>query len=189
MARSTMANPLLRLREMCAAGSADVTVNGVAYWTDDQLQATLDQHRVDIFSERLEDVATYNGSGTALYYDYYCTPGDYEEGTATFQITNSLGSVVTPDSVNYQIGHISFGTVNQQGTAYYLTGRRFDLNGAAADVWRRKAAQVAMSYSFTADGQTLNRNQMIEHCKAMVDLYASQAEPIRVEMRRGDSDY
>lgn len=186
MARSGMANPILRLRTMVDAGSADYTVNGVTYWTDDQLQTVLDQRRFDVFSEELQVIATNDGSGTARYYDYYCTPGEYEEGATVFQVTNSLGSAVTPDSINYQIGHVSFGTVDQHGTAYFLTARRFDLSGAAADVWRRKAAHVAKAYDFNADGQSLSRSQLMKQAMEMANLFAMQAEPMHAEIRRSD---
>lgn len=184
MARSGLANPILELRRMTNAGTADYSIAGLSYFTDDQLQTVLDQHREDVFSESLEAVPTVRG-GTTYWYDYYCTPAVYEEGTATFQVTDSLGNAVTP-TVNYQMGHLSFGTVDQGGTAYYLTARRYDLNGAAAQVWNDKAAYVAMAYDFSADGHSLSRSQMIKQYREMAQIYSGKAKVTSVTMRRGD---
>ena len=185
MARTGMSNPIIKLRSLTEAGSADYTVNAVTYWTDDQLQTVLDTYRTDVFSETLEPVITYDGSGTANYYDYFCIPGDYEEGTAQFRVTTSLGSAVTP-TINYQAGHLSFGAVNQAGTAYYLTARRFDISAAAADVWRRKAAHVAEAYDFSADGQSMSRSQMKKHFSEMAQMYSGQAQPSTARLTRDD---
>ena len=187
-ARTGLANPLLKLRALTNAGTADYAVGTIHYWSDDQLQIILDAHRTDVYRE-LTQAQPIPDSGTALYFDYYTQPGDdghaYEEGTA-FKVADSVGGTVSP-TINYQEGHLSFGTVDQRGTAYFLTARRFDLNAAAADVWRQKMAQVAMAYSFTADGQSLSRNQMIQQCKTMAELYDSLSQPVRVQMVRGDS--
>ena len=47
-ARTGMANLIIRLRGMVQSGTADYTVAGSAYWTDDQLQDGLDKYRRDI---------------------------------------------------------------------------------------------------------------------------------------------
>lgn len=184
MARTGMANPILKLRQLAAAGTADYALAGVTFWTDDQLQSILDQHREDIFSQRLEIVPTVTG-GTTHYYDYYCTPGDYEQGTAAFQVTDSLGNAVTP-TINYEAGHLSFGTTDQGGTVYYLTGRMFDMSAAAAHVWRSKAAHVADAYDFSADGHSMSRSQMQRQYLEMANVYAGQAKITNVQMVRGD---
>lgn len=184
MARDGMANPILKLRELTNAGTADYALAGVTYWSDNQLQSMLDRCRTDIFSERLEVVPTITG-GTTHYYDYYATPREYEQGTAVFQVTDSLGNAVAP-TINYEMGHLSFGGVDQGGTVYYLTARAFDLNAAAAQVWRSKAAHVADAYDFSADGHSMSRSQMVKHYREMAQLYAGQAQPTAVRMQRSD---
>lgn len=184
MARTGMANPILKLRQLANAGTADYALAGVTFWSDDQLQTILDQHREDIFSQQLESVSTVSG-GTSYSYDYYSTPGDYEEGTPFFQVTDSQGNAVTP-VVNYGIGHMSFGTVSQGGTVYYLTGRSFDINAAAAHVWKSKASHVADAYDFSVDGHSMNRSQLSKQYMEMAKLYSSQAKVQSVQMVRGD---
>lgn len=184
-ARTGMANPILHLREMAQAGTSDYTLGTVNYFTDQHLQDVLDQYRCDLYRVPLEDQSTYDGSGTAKYFDYYFEGGCYEEGTAQFIVATSIGSAVTPTTIEYQQGHMSFGTVNQMGTAYYLTARWFDLNAVAAHVWRQKAASVAMAYDFNADGQSMSRSQLKKHYQEMASLYASQARPMTATMVRG----
>lgn len=190
MTRSTMSNPILQLRGMTNAGTADYQIAGLSYFSDGHLQAILDRNRQDVFSERLEAIPTETG-GTVHYYDYYTAPADgiaYEEGATVFQVTDSLGNAVTPDAINYQQGHISFGTVDQGGTAYYLTARRFDMFSAAAQVLRQKAAYYATSYDVNMDGQSMSRSQIAKGLNEQARYFESMARPLTVQMRRSDSD-
>lgn len=187
MARTGMANPIVELRNLGQAGTADFTMGTVNYWSDDHLQAILDRNRTDVIMEQLKSEPTEDGSGTVKYYDYYCKPGWYEEGTATFRVTTSMGSAVSPSEINYQMGHISFGLTNQAGTVYYLTARKYDMNAAAAQVWRVKAANVASAYDFSADGQSMSRSQMQRHFLQMATMYDAMSEPRIVTMYRSDN--
>lgn len=47
----------------------------------------------------------------------------------------------------------------------------WDLNAAAAEGWRWKAAKVANRYSVSTDGQSLSRSDLIAHCERMVSQY------------------
>jgi len=169
---------------MTATGTADYALAGLTFWSDDQLQAILDQHREDIFSQQLQAVPTYL-AGTTYYYDYYATPGDYEQGTAAFQVTDSQGLAVTP-TINYEMGHLSFGTVSQGGTVYYLTARLFDVAAAASQVWRSKAAHIADAYDFSVDGHSMSRSQMQKQYLEMAKLYGSEAKVQSVKLVRDD---
>lgn len=51
----------------------------------------------------------------------------------------------------------------------------YNLNRAAAELWRWKAAQAAGDFTFGADGGTYQREQVIAHCLQMADLYAKEA--------------
>ncbi len=44
----------------------------------------------------------------------------------------------------------------------------------AAEGWRWKAAKVANSYDFSADGQSFSRSQMFQMCKDMAKMYAKK---------------
>ena len=47
----------------------------------------------------------------------------------------------------------------------------FDLNRGAAEGWRWKAAKVVANFAFTSDGQTFNRQQVVEACERMAEQY------------------
>lgn len=51
----------------------------------------------------------------------------------------------------------------------------FDINAAAAEGWRRKAALVADRFAFSADGATYNRDQMYKHCMEQARRYSARA--------------
>ena len=57
----------------------------------------------------------------------------------------------------------------------YLNGREYDLNGAAADAWRERAAGKAGSYDFQADGGRFYRSQWFDHCIKLADYYGNLA--------------
>jgi hypothetical protein len=51
----------------------------------------------------------------------------------------------------------------------------WDLNAAAADGWRLKAAEAASRISFSADGASYQRDAFFKHCLQMADHYAGRA--------------
>jgi hypothetical protein len=51
----------------------------------------------------------------------------------------------------------------------------WDLNLAACEGWRRKAAKASSGYQFTDQGKSLNRNQIFEQCLKMSREYAKKA--------------
>lgn len=50
----------------------------------------------------------------------------------------------------------------------------YDLNAAAAEGWRWKAAKVAGDFTFATDGQTFNRSDMVKACQAMALTYSKR---------------
>ena len=80
----------------------------------------------------------------------------------------------------------------------------YDLNAAAANVWRKKAAALASLYDFTADGGTFHRSQAYKQAMAQARHYNSMRAPssLRVHIAqdyerdyqstywtKGDTDY
>jgi hypothetical protein len=49
-----------------------------------------------------------------------------------------------------------------------------DVYSAAAEFWRIKAGTVVDWYQVTADGSSLSRGQVFDHCQAMATYYSSQ---------------
>ena len=48
----------------------------------------------------------------------------------------------------------------------------YDLARSAADGWRIKAGLVAGQFSFTADGGTVSKGELLAHCERMIRMYA-----------------
>ena len=189
-ARDGMTTLITTLRGWCDAGTAEYTLAGESYWSDDHLQDTLDQHRMDYRRISMVPEAEYDDGGTAHYYSYYF-PGGYWEGTASgtpaFELENSVGSAITTGfSVDLLAGHIRF-TADQGGTIYYLSGRKFDVYRAAGQVWRQKAAHVASKFDVNSDNHRLSRSQVMRHYLSMAEHYEKQAPARSVTWERGDT--
>lgn len=194
MARTGMSALLTEFRGLAEAGSAEYSVAGTSYWSDDQLQDVLDIHRRDVIFEPLQMYPVQIAGGSVGYYDYRSSYGYYEAttgGTAILYLQDSTGETI--GSSNYTTdarrGQFQF-SANQIGTVYYLTGRSYDLNAAAADIWRRKAAHYApTSFDFSTDNHSIHRSQIYQHCKEMADYFDgnSASAVSSVQMIRSDT--
>lgn len=189
-ARDGMANPILMLRAMAEAGTAEYTLSGTTYFTDDQLQTVLDQNRTDHYFVQLGMEPREGSSNDTTYHDYYFPGGYWEEaagGTAVWLVQDSTGADAGTGNytVNYQAGHVRF-TADTEGTVYYLTGRKFDLNRAAAQVWRQKASNVAARYDVRTDNHDLKRSQLFKHFIDMAVQYERDSAARFVRMVRDD---
>ena len=94
MARSTMTDLIALMRSWAQVGSADYSLAGVTYWSDDQLQAVLDRHRTYVRREELECIPELTG-GTSYYYDFFSKYRHFEltdGGTAVFLVEDSTVS-------------------------------------------------------------------------------------------------
>lgn len=190
MARSTLADLIATLRGMTDAGIADWTSGTAIYFDANQMQIVLDRHRVDVYRQPLTSVPDLNGSALASYRTYRTKLANLEVtdgGSAIFIVEDSVGNDQGTAlwSADYAQGIVTFGA-DQKGTAYYLTARSFDLNGAAADVWRMKAANAAKLYNFSTDNHNLSRSQIMDHCLKMCSYYEARSPAEVVEVYRSD---
>ncbi len=194
-ARTGLSDLIEELRGMTDTTTSDYTLGTASYWDGDHMQAVLDRHRHDIVFSLMTPIQYRPGGGSVQYFDYQARYGNWEKttgGTAIFIIENGVGTDAgtASYSVDYRRGLVTF-TTDQKGTAYYVTGRTYDLNAAAADVWRTKAAQAAKVYDVRTDNHGLSRSQIMDHCMKMAVLYESRG-PVQVtQMYRSDnpSDY
>lgn len=65
------------------------------------------------------------------------------------------------------------GTVTWREDGAALWTPTYDLNLAAAEGWRWKAAKAASLTGFTADGATFHEEQIVAHCLGMAARYAA----------------
>lgn len=189
MARTGMANLIMRLRVMTMASDSDFTVNNITYWHDDQLQEILDANRRDFVEVELRPIPKTVSS--SLVYTRYDAPygnlETYASGSAIFTLATSDGTQAGTAnySVDYLKGIITF-TADQGGTAWFLSGRSYDMNSAAADVWAYKATYHQASYDIKTDGHDMKRSQLFEQAREREAYYRAQAGAYSVEILRGD---
>jgi hypothetical protein len=171
--RSGMVDLVTELRIMSEANPDDYTIAGVPYWSDAQLQTILDNNRTDLIFEPLQSIP-WQGSGSIIYREYrtWTNMEKTTGGTDIFYVQDSNG--VTIGSANYTVdylrGVITF-TADQGATYYYITGRSYDLNAGAAEVWRKKGAHYAHAFNFSTDNHRIDREQIYTHCKEQAQYF------------------
>jgi len=170
-ARTGMANLISRWRRM-------VDDTGTATWSDDQAQQILDVNRTDFWWDSMAPAPEKSG-GSTIYTTYLLRRQNLEEsssGSAYWRVFDGAGMTIGTANyaVDYLTGIITFAS-DQMGSARFLTGRAFDLNGAAASAWRERAALSASLYNFQADGGRYDRAQWFEHCVKMAEYYGNLA--------------
>ena len=185
-ARTGMTDLINDLRGLTDAGNDDYTIGTVTYWSDVALQGVLDKHRADFYEQAMQPAGSMVG-GTVQYYRYDTGIKNQESGTAIFKVQDVLGNNYsgTAYGADYTQGVITWNS-NTLGSSIYLTGRTYDLNAAAADVWRHKAANVAKAYDFSTDNHRMNRSQLMAQFFQMADYYARQAGPTTITITHGD---
>lgn len=189
-ARTTMADLITNLRGLTSAGSAEYTVAGNSYWTDDQLQTVLDRHVITVRDEVLKPYDKIEAGGSVSYFDYQSSYRFLETtsgGTSRFVVKDATHTAVgtAAYTVDYPRGLITFGTTTT-GQTRYLDAFSYDLNAAAADIWSQKAAHYVTSYDVQTDNHGLKRSQIIQGCLTMSREYASGARVFSVSIDRGD---
>lgn len=186
MARAGMSDLITELRGMTDAGTADYAIGTVNYWSDDHIQTVLDSHRTDINHYRIEATSTINSSNVTEYKDFYTPFTFLESGTITY-IQEGTGAVVgTADyTVDYFNGKITF-TNDTAGSILHLTTRSFDMNMAAADVWKRKASNAARMFDFSTDNHSVKRGTFMKNCMDMAAQFSAMAGIQTADLVRTD---
>lgn len=174
MARLGMIANIQQLRTMAQVGTSEYDLQGETYFTNDHLQTVLDRHRTDIYQELVEPIV-YGDGTTTTYKDYYYKGANAESansGTAIWQLQDTgYVAVGTADyTVDYNARLIRF-TASTDGGYHFLTYRTYNMNAAAAEVWRMKAANVAGRFDVRSDNHDLKRSQLTAQYLKMADYY------------------
>ena len=144
----------------------------VTYWSDDEIQRVLDRHKVEHIHELMDAQPTYE-SGSTIFKQYLLNATNVESGTAVFKIEDSAGTV-SGYTVDYARGIVTFST-DQNGKAFYWSGFAYDLDAAAADIWRMKASHVAGLVDFSTDGHSVKRSQQAQQYLTMANYYQQRS--------------
>ena len=188
-ARTGMANIISTFRGMTNAGTADYTGGTATYWTDDQLQDVLDKHRSDFYHREMQSVGEYSTAGAVVTTRYYLGSFNVESGTAVFYIQNAEGTTLTETTdytIDYSLGLVTF-VSNTSGLDYFATYRSYDLNRAAAEVWRMKAAHYASFFNFSTHGHSIHKGELRKYALEMADYYTQAGGARGVDLDRSDT--
>lgn len=177
MARSSMAALITRLRRLVSdpAGASQT-------WDDNQLQDVLDEHRCDHRYERLCQEETYAaGTGVVTYLTYQAEAGEWESDAA---LTDNTYTPVTPTTSDYLRGRWTFTT--EPNWPLFITGRTYDLYGAAADVLEAWAAKVKCQVDFSAEGMSTKLSQYGDRLLQLAATYRQKQRPQQGHLSRSD---
>jgi hypothetical protein len=180
------------LRVLTEAESSEWTLGNITFWDDTQLQNILDKHREDFTFQPLEAYPVYSTGGTLIYKEYEVEYKNIEQttgGTAIFYVQD--GNFDTAGTAtwtaDYRRGRIYF-TDNQIGMVFYATGRAYDLNSAAAEVWRIKANHYATNFDFSTDNHSVKKSQVYDHCIERAEYFEGLSESSVVQAHISRSD-
>lgn len=194
MSRSTLAELRGILRGMTEAGTADYTLGTASFWDNDQMDIVLDRHREDVVNYPLIPHPQVGSGGTSLYYEYRAEHQNLEQtsgGTIIFWVQDA--TYATEGTANYSVdylrGIVTFGA-DKGGSSFYYNARSYDLNAAAGDIWRMKAAHAAQGFSFSTDNHRVDRNQVYKHYVEMAEMYEAMGEQSvsTLQVWRSDTD-
>ena len=144
----------------------------VTYWSDDEVQRVLDRHKSEYIHALMSVEPTYS-AGSIVYQQYRLGATDVESGTAVFKVEDTAGTV-TGYTVDYARGVVTF-TADQAGKSFWWSGFAYDLNAAAADIWRMKASHVAGLVDFSTDGHSVKRSQQAQAYLNMAGYYQQRS--------------
>lgn len=178
-ARPTMQHLIARLRLWISDPSG-----AGATLTDDDLQAHLDDNRVDVARELLAGTQTMNPTGAA-WTTYRAARGWWED-TAVLQDANH--EALTADSADLLRGVWTF---TDAPPPVYLTGARYDAHAAAADALTHLIAGLrAGAITDWSDGQvTVRRSDAIASLRALAADHRRRSESggaRQIRLRRRD---
>jgi hypothetical protein len=204
--RLGMVNSIAELRRICDASENESTVNGVAYWTDQQIQDVLDNHAEDVTDVLLTARPLREGSST-VYKRYYIPKTiskwmehfteaeetanalldaeDQLDATPLFEVRDANGNLVTNYTYNRARRLIEFDS-DTNANYFYLRATDYDIEAAASELWTNKAAHRAQLIRWKAGDHQLHEDQEWAHCMKMAEHYSRTRGAQNVVMIKTD---
>ncbi len=182
--RATCADLVARLRRYAADPSS-------AVFSNDEMQDILDRHRIPWRQLELVAAPTISAQGLYVYTDYWARSesgevaiGDWEQG---YLLQGPDWATLTPTTSDENTGHWTFNLpAPGQLPPVFITGYSYDLMGAAAECWERRAAQLSLKFDATSQGMRAARSQMYDHCVRQAERYRQQMEVSIAQLVRTD---
>src|SRR6266702_3543033 len=98
--------------------------------------------------------------------------------------TDDQIQVVTPSASENIVGHWTFAT--NKFPPVYISGKTYDVYRSAADLLERWAAKWVLSYGFSSDGQSFQRQQAATMLQALAKTYRQKQRPRMIIATRSD---
>jgi len=175
------------MTDLVASFRTYVYESGTAIFSNDAIEALLDNNRIQIVGQPL-GYNPYPVGGTTTYTNAYL-PYKWLEGTASgtalVRVTTNLGTVVTNYQSDIYNGQFTF-DINTKGTAYYYTGRAYNFYKAVSEGWFIKAGYYAGNFDFRVEGRQFNKSQVYKQFLDMRDYYSRLADSTFGTIERGD---
>lgn len=166
--RTAMIAMIDRIRTMIGDRVVATSVP-VSFFSDGELQDALDERRTDVVEALLTTTPSFaDVSG----YTEFSAPRKWWEDNAVLR--NAAGTVLTPVKAELLVGRWTFGS--SQGGPVYITGRFYDMFGAATVLLEEWAAAVAREFDFATDQQTFDRSNKREGLLAVAAVYARRVQ-------------
>ena len=176
MARTGMQTLIDTVRGYANAAPDEWTISTdtslIEYWSDEEIQRVLDRHKREYIHELMDAQPTYE-SGTTVFKQYLLGATNVEGGTVVFRVEDTAGTV-SGYPVDYTRGIVTFST-DQSGKAFYWSGFAYDVDAAAADIWRMKASHVAGLVDFSTDGHSVKRSQQAQQYLTMANYFQQRS--------------
>lgn len=180
--RSSMADLITRTRRFIGD-----PVSATQHFADTDIQDALDDgHQFVVRYAPLRPGPTLQPGGLYDFLDYYSDVGNWESDE---QLTWVDFSVITPTTSDRIAGHWVVPQQTPVGVypPLYITGKFYDLHGAAADLLEQWAASLATTtYNFSADGASFSRGKIVDSLMALANTHRAKQMATSHRVRRTD---
>ena len=184
--RTGMSDLVQTVRELSNAGTGEFVVGTISLFSDDHIQTALDNNRRD-FQYMPMHVVTEQAVGSVVYKEFHTEP--YIESGTLFYLQTAGGSAVGTSlySVDYTRGVVTFAN-DTAGTAFYASGRTYDVYTAAAEIWDRKASNVANQVDWSSDNHSVKNSQVFQFYQKQAQTMRGMGKQNSVTIYRGDTN-
>jgi len=168
---------------MTNSGTADYTVAGSAYFSDDAIQAYIDRSRAIARFIPLRPIPIRT-AGVSQFFEYnlpqemgYWIERELGSGDSGWYVKDGNGNALTINTdytVNWDSTLVTFAN-DTKGTAYLLDARAYDLYAAAADIWEEKASMEMYAVDFQTDNANIKMSQRREFCESQAEVYRNKS--------------
>ena len=162
-------------------GAVRLLINDVSSvnFTDQQIQDVMDEGARQSF--RYYPCVPSMTYATSQFLDYYSDLTWWEDDLTFWQWRITQVFPATSENIT---GHWTF-TANTTPPVMII-GKSYDIYRAAADLLDRQAAMWALSYNVTADGQSLQRGQVVTALQSVALQYRRKQRATAISLVRND---